>query len=184
VSYKHYLTCPFTANVPTSWAFHVTSLKATEKTVPLLSSLLRNESLYSSIAGINGSVVNCAMQPISKKWLEVAQQSGGDAIDLDPADGTWISALIVTQWENAEDDARMTAYAQAQIKAIDDAAKAEGIHYPFTYLNDAHVGQEIFSKYGKGKSLKKMQQIAKKYDPQGVFQKLETGGFKLPAAQK
>ena len=43
------------------------------------------------------SAVNCtvgsAVQPITKRHLKAARDAGGDAIDLDPADGNFVGTL-------------------------------------------------------------------------------------------
>ena len=89
------------------------------------------------------------------------------------------AVLIVSNWLNASDDELVNQWSTDTIAAFDKATKAAGIYYPFIYLNDAAKGQTPFPFYGKGKSLPKMKAIAKKYDPSGVFQLLDAGGFKL-----
>lgn len=39
---------------------------------------------------IEGSTASIAYQPISHAWLQAARNSGGDAIDLDPAKGSFV----------------------------------------------------------------------------------------------
>ncbi len=93
-----------------------------------------------------------------------------------------IAVLITASWDNSADDATVNNFATTFLSNLDAAAKKQGLYIPFTFLNDGHTGQQVFQQYGNGKSLPKLQQIAKKYDPNSVFQKLETGGFKLSAA--
>ena len=42
------------------------------------------------LSNVNGSSVSIAIQPISQPFLRAARAAGGDAIDLDPADGAFI----------------------------------------------------------------------------------------------
>ena len=93
-----------------------------------------------------------------------------------------LAVLVTAAWDNSTDDATVNNFAMTFLSRLDAATKKQGLYIPFTFLNDGHTGQQVFQQYGNGKSLPKLQQIAKKYDPNGVFQKLETGGFKLPAA--
>ena len=88
-------------------------------------------------------------------------------------------ALITVSWSNAQDDDKVNEYVRAFLSKLDAATKEKDLYIPFTFLNDAQSGQEIYQYYGDGESLPELQQIAQKYDPQEVFQKLETGGFKL-----
>lgn len=64
------------------------------------------------------------------------------------------------------------------IRTIAQRSMDAGLYYNFTFLNDAGHGQNPFILYGKGKSLPRMKKISQIYDPEGVFQKLESG-FKL-----
>ena len=62
---------------------------------------------------------------------------------------------------------------------IKSAAQKQNLYYPFIFLNDAGGAQKTLSLYGKGKSFQRLEQVAKKWDPQGVFQTLDAGAFKL-----
>ena len=44
----------------------------------------------SELGNVQGCFVAMSIQPISKQWLQAAQDAGGDAISLDPADGALI----------------------------------------------------------------------------------------------
>jgi hypothetical protein len=138
------------------------------------------------------------MQPITTSWLQAARDAGGDAIDLDPADGPFLSkstcpslhlrrceltntpaTLITIQWSSPADDAAVQKIASDFISRLDKASKAAGLYYPFRYMNDATHGQEIFNLYGGGSSLPKLRKIQKKYDRDGILAKYESSGFKL-----
>lgn len=87
-------------------------------------------------------------------------------------------ALIVSNWDDPALDPNVVSFNNLAIAELTKRAKAEDLYYPFTFLNDAGPGQEPFATYGKGKSLPKLQEISKAYDPEGIFQN-HTGGFKL-----
>jgi len=53
-----------------------------------------------------------------------------------------------------------------------------GLHHPFLYQNYATSGRNIFAGYGL-ESEKRLLQIQQKYDPDGVFSRLQPGHFKL-----
>ena len=71
--------------------------------------------------------------------------------------------LINVSWDDASDDVVVNEFASQAITNIENAAKASNLYYPFQYLNDASGSEEIFNLYGGGKSLPKLQAIAKRY---------------------
>ena len=91
--------------------------------------------------------------------------------------------LIYAYWFHAEDDEIMNKWARAIVESIEKEANERGLRYPFYFLNDASVEQEPFVTYGGGKSLDRLRQIAEKYDPEHIFQKL-VPGFKLGIADR
>ena len=62
---------------------------------------------------------------------------------------------------------------------IEDASRKEGVYEPYKFMNDASWDQDVISSYGV-EGQRKMRQAQRKYDPRMVFQKLVSGGFKLP----
>lgn len=57
-------------------------------------------------------------------------------------------------------------------------AHKAGVGHPYIYLNHAAAEQNPFFGYGQG-NLDKLRAVSRKYDPSGVFRKLQPGGFKL-----
>lgn len=43
---------------------------------------------------VPGLLLGSTQQTITKAWLTAARASGGDAIDLDPANGNFVSKLV------------------------------------------------------------------------------------------
>ena len=74
--------------------FWSTSVKATPEAVRILNETFTQAVLGSShLASLNGIITDMCMQPISAGWQEAARDLGGDAIDLDPADGTFLGSV-------------------------------------------------------------------------------------------
>lgn len=73
----------------------------------------------------------------------------------------------------------MMQFATSVLTSVQEQSNAKGLSYPFLFMNDAAAGQQILQSYGKGKSLPRLKQIRKRYDPEGVFQYLQPGGFKV-----
>jgi hypothetical protein len=56
-----------------------------------------------------------------------------------------------------------------------------GIYHEFIYMNYASLYQDVISGYGSTNKAR-LQKISAYYDPQGVFQTLQPGYFKLDRA--
>jgi len=57
-------------------------------------------------------------------------------------------------------------------------AIAQGLSHPFIYENYAALEQKVFPSYGAA-NFAKLKAASKKYDPSGVWQKLQPGYFKV-----
>lgn len=57
-------------------------------------------------------------------------------------------------------------------------AARKGLSKTFLYLNDAGMDQKPIDSYGH-ENVQRLKKISRQYDPDGVFQKLANGGFKL-----
>ncbi|KAJ4368419.1 hypothetical protein N0V83_006776 [Neocucurbitaria cava] len=64
------------------------------------------------------------------------------------------------------------------LKLIEGVSKEEGVLHRYKYLNFAASFQDPFSSYG-GDQKETLKKVARKYDPQGVFQLQVSKGFKL-----
>ncbi|EAT83995.2 hypothetical protein SNOG_08827 [Parastagonospora nodorum SN15] len=64
------------------------------------------------------------------------------------------------------------------IAAIEQLTYAEGVYHPYKYLNFAAGFQDPIGGYGAEQKMK-LKQVARKYDPTGMFQRQVPGGFKL-----
>lgn len=91
-----------------------------------------------------------------------------------------LAIVFPTIWQNPEDQPFIYSFVGGVVAEIERRAKAADVYYPFVYMNDAVGGQKVYEYYGSGKSLPRMKQISIAYDPEQVFQRLETSGFKLP----
>jgi hypothetical protein len=67
------------------------------------------------------------------------------------------------------------------IDELNEFAKSKGADNPFIYLDYAYKTQDPLTGYGE-KNLEHMRKVSAKYDPEGVFQTMVPGGFKLKNA--
>lgn len=82
----------------------------------------------------------------------------------------------MADWKNAHDTDVVRASCKAIVDKCEEISKRNGTYLPFRYANYASVDQNPLSTYGAD-NLQKLKDIALKYDPDGVFQKLQNGGW-------
>ena len=77
--------------------------------------------------------------------------------------------------------------ARSQIRqlmsSIESTAKARGLLMDFQFMNDASYTQSPLNGYGK-ESLASLSAASRKWDSEGVFQKLQNSGFLLSKVEK
>lgn len=73
---------------------------------------------------------------------------------------------------------RMTYWSRSLVERFHATNKAKNLSSEFVYMGDAADWQNVFAGFAPG-NVQKMRQIRDKYDVNGVFHKLNWGGFKL-----
>lgn len=81
-------------------------------------------------------------------------------------------------WPSEKDDDLLISIGRNFLKEVEKKAVEMGLDDDFMYLNDAASDQKIMEGYGKA-NLERLRRVAKEFDPNQVFQKQVTGGFKL-----
>ncbi|KAL8951437.1 MAG: hypothetical protein Q9222_002598 [Ikaeria aurantiellina] len=148
---------------------------------PLLSRTfaIANSTLTStSTSKIPGLIYALVYQPLPAAITTHASTSGGNALNLSPNSGPQVLALQTIQWANAADDALVRATANSIFEQADEVADQMGMQREWIYLNYADKSQDPLGSYGEG-SLGRLRSVSERYDPQGVFQRMVPGGFKL-----
>ncbi|KAH6629275.1 hypothetical protein C7974DRAFT_184022 [Boeremia exigua] len=128
-------------------------------------------------------IPSLSLQVLTEPILEKTKTRGGNALGLDAADGPLMNVLVALKWSNPADDARLNAFAAKVKDRAVAAAKAKGKDVPYLYMNYASPWQDPVASYGAANKAR-LQKISKKYDPTGVFEKLQPGYFKLNGAPK
>ncbi|KAJ1336171.1 prosolanapyrone-II oxidase [Microdochium nivale] len=125
----------------------------------------------------------CQFQPVSPSAVRHAQNQGGNVMGLNNAVPEGISTtmfLFTAQVVTPEDEAIVIAHAIEFIAQIEDFAKSEDKYLDWKFLNYAYKTQDPIASYGT-EAVADIKAAAAKFDPQGVFQKLRSSGFKIPA---
>lgn len=116
------------------------------------------------------------MQPIPSVITSPAFGKNSLGYGYNP--GPLVNILIGFAWLDALDDTKYTTASKAFIKQSQDVARKRGLLYPVQYLNYAAEWQDPIAGYGAAEK-KRLQEVSKKYDPAGIFQRAVPGGFKL-----
>lgn len=91
---------------------------------------------------------------------------------------TLVIVLLAASWKNLKDDQAVVAESENFFNHVNDRASAMGTANRYRYMNYAWQTQDVFTGYGP-ESHSMLQEVSRRYDPQGLFQKACTGGFKL-----
>jgi hypothetical protein len=86
--------------------------------------------------------------------------------------------LISALWPNDSSRGAVDEIAHRTLSLVEAKAKSKGLLLGFEYLNYAASYQNPLKSYGEA-NLHFLKGVAKKYDPERVFQKRAPGGFKL-----
>ncbi|ROW14174.1 hypothetical protein VPNG_04282 [Cytospora leucostoma] len=130
-----------------------------------------------SLLGSETQVPSFDFQVITEPQLEHMHRAGGNALGLDYS-GPLVSAHWTYMWDDAsKDSAIFRAYQRVLVRAK-AAGELLGLNHRYIYMNYASQFQDPISGYGP-ESKARLLEVSKTYDPEGVFQDLQPGYFKL-----
>ncbi|OGM50971.1 putative 6-hydroxy-D-nicotine oxidase [Aspergillus bombycis] len=112
-----------------------------------------------------------------RDWMKASEDKGGNALGLDSSK-IYLCYAEVVEWIGSSYDDIVAQWVEETTYAINNATQKAGLYDAFNYMGDAAGFQSIFPGYGE-ENVAKLQTIAKKYDPNQVFQTLMPGGFKV-----
>ncbi|OKL62375.1 hypothetical protein UA08_02265 [Talaromyces atroroseus] len=156
-------------------AISATSLDLLTEIVSLFEA--RNAPL---LAASNGSSTTpfLLFQALPLNILTQMQKNGGNALGLKPSDGPLLVVSIPTTWEDPRLDARIESSSRELIAQIERLAKQSNLDNGYVYMNYASSTQQVQKQYGED-NLRRLEEIARKWDPQGKLARLWPGYFKL-----
>ena len=134
-----------------------------------------------TVIDASGIVPAATLQVITVPQIKAMAQRGGNPLGLTPDEGPLLLLNMNVQWDNVADDQRILDFNRRIIDETVAYAKTNGLYNEYLYMNYASQFQDVISSYGSANKAR-LVSIAKKYDPTGVFQDLEPGGFKLDGA--
>lgn len=89
-----------------------------------------------------------------------------------------VNVEFTVDWPDSRDDEFIQMAARRAIEQLDAFAIAHETYHPWRYLNYCAEWQKPFAGYGE-ENWQFLKDMSRKYDPEGLFQRGCTGGFKL-----
>lgn len=127
---------------------------------------------------VAGIVPVITFQVITIPMIQHMGDRRGNSLGLENEKAPLMLVALSAMWLHAADDAVIsTAYAQWLAKSV-ARAKELGFDHPYLYMNYASQFQDPIQSYGNT-NVARLKKIAKSYDPDEIFQKLQPGYFKL-----
>ncbi|KAB8068977.1 FAD binding domain protein [Aspergillus leporis] len=131
------------------------------------------------VRGVNPALV---VHPFTGRMLGFMGRDGGNALGLeDGGKGPLLVMQIACWWADGGDDGVVYEWVGGFWERVIAEAKRVGVYHEFVYMNYASQFQDVVGGYG-GASRRRLVDVARTYDPTGVFQRLQPGYFKLEGA--
>ena len=131
------------------------------------------------LRSLKGFIFSLGYFPLTKALLINSKRAGDNAKSIDPADGPLFVILINPTWDLPENDEQVYGAVEDLIQKFKKTASEKGLLHRYIFTNYGYHKEDVLAGYGE-ESAKKLREVSKKYDPDGVFQKAVPGGFKLP----
>ncbi|TVY34568.1 Bifunctional solanapyrone synthase [Lachnellula occidentalis] len=128
---------------------------------------------------VKGLVWTLVLQPIVPDWVKK-----GDANPMGLHDCTenLVMVSFTVNWNEAQHDDFVKTTTRRTIEQMESIASANKTGHRWRYLNYCAEWQKPFEGYGE-ENWRFLQDVSRKYDPDGLFQKGCLGGFKLGIAE-
>ena len=134
----------------------------------------------SSIKHLNNSVFVLVFQVILPQWMN---KGDPNMLGLQDCKEPLLVLEAVCDWTEIKEDQVVKEAAHRCIERIEQASEANGTSHPFRFQNYCSERQRPLDGFGS-KSLRFMQNVSQKYDPDGLFQAGGHNGFRLNMAKK
>ncbi|KAH6605695.1 fad binding domain-containing [Trichoderma cornu-damae] len=137
------------------------------------------EESIPTLSGVANVTWSVTLEPITPSLIAQTKANGGNVLGLDsiPSEGL-ILCLLSATWLSPGDTKQMNSASDRLLGNVIQQAKKSGVYNAYVDMNHAGSIQDPISSYGAANAAF-LQQTAKQVDPEGVFQKLMPGGFKV-----
>ncbi|KAF2826167.1 FAD-binding domain-containing protein [Ophiobolus disseminans] len=125
-----------------------------------------------------GFIFSLGLFPLTKALLHNARKAGGNAQDIDPEDGPLLIVFLNPTWDSDSDDLRINEAVERLLEKSKAIARDTGKLHRYIFPNYAFHKEDVFQGYGD-RALSALRETSKEFDPEGFFQHVVPGGFKL-----
>ncbi|KAF8714589.1 FAD linked oxidase-like protein, partial [Rhizoctonia solani] len=143
-----------------------------------------HEIWHSTIIGLNLTVPGWSSimlyQPVSNNMIRTSEEKGGNVLGLKPANDPLIIVSYMFTWLRQEDDGEVYAEIKKLLSVSRDIAESQNRLERYIYPNYAGSEQKPIESYGPVQ-VNFLRKVKAEYDPNGVFENLCRGGFKIPS---
>ncbi|KAF2493614.1 FAD binding domain protein [Lophium mytilinum] len=139
----------------------------------------------SPVQDVAGLEYPIALQLITKETLLKMQRNGGNATPLpkEADEGPFLIMQLCPMWLARQDDEAVIGSIVRIMDKVVERAKEKGLYREYIYMNYGSEYQDVLGSYGD-ENYERLERIAKRYDPRGVFQTLNKGYFKFGGSPK
>ncbi|KAF9894140.1 hypothetical protein FE257_009113 [Aspergillus nanangensis] len=130
------------------------------------------------LGDLEGLEARCILQVFTTDILRHMKKNGGNALGISDRDYPLMLLNPAFRWEDQMDDSRIMLANMNFVNRVDAQARKMGLYEPFLYMNYASQFQDVVHGYGEA-NLERLRAVALDYDPDGLFQTLQPGYFKL-----
>ncbi|RDI80375.1 hypothetical protein Vi05172_g9652 [Venturia inaequalis] len=127
--------------------------------------------------------INIVYNPLTRNALRQMKQNGGNALGLEEEDGPLTVININLRWSDESSEVRMRQFMRSLIRRFSQTAREMDMLHPYVFQNHAFEEQDVFAGTGDEK-LSRLVKVRRSVDPDGVFQSLQPGYFKLEQGMK
>ncbi|KAI5918062.1 hypothetical protein F4810DRAFT_715851 [Camillea tinctor] len=120
----------------------------------------------------------CVFGPLPALVGTCSAAAGGNVMGLERITSDAILVQMNTMAKTAEQMALVQPKQRAWVEAVRAHAATAGGDLGWLFMNYADSSQDVLASYGP-ENVKLMKEVSAKYDPQGVFQTLCPGGWKI-----
>jgi hypothetical protein len=136
------------------------------------------DSTLQPVKNVEGLQYTISFQSLPYSAYKQGAARGGSSLGLDADTDDIVFTLLTATWARQQDDSKVYGAGQQFYTQAKAKSQSLGVAKSFEYLNYAAFWQDPIKAYGSATE-SRLQAVANKYDPQGVFQKLVKGGFKI-----
>jgi hypothetical protein len=138
-----------------------------------------SKKIFGPLKDRKGLTTMITLQSFQKSYIQAAAHSPiYNALKQSNED--LVCILLLVTWTDPADESALKEATNTLGAWGEAEARSRGLLDDFVYLNYANERQRVYERSVTPEDLDKMQEIRKKYDSSGTFEKLWRGGYKLP----